>query len=1199
MQPPNASLEGADQVGSGGSLHETQAWEPFLGGSLELGFFPERVKSSGSMKSPAPHIEVGSGVESGEKIEEGVGVGDREIEATTPKQFSYFSGTTVEYTPGVYRELFAKGVTGDGGEEEKARGEEGGWGERKGLMEGFDSSSPPPFSTLPGLSMHPIKQFTQPTQGTQPGTQFPTQPEDGRETSGEGESQYQDQDQRQEGDGELSPSLQPGSGNRRGWEGNSGRIEIPDSDGFEIEEEQVQPGTPAGDGNEGDEKVLDTPFVKLFAASVDERNVVKNDQDEDVVESTLLTVHLKETANENMGESQRSVGSAFADMSDQAPKETSQILLESREPVISTFSDLGDQELEMTPQNLEATNTTDSREDASETLRATQETIISTFSDLSGQGPEVVPQTLEGVQTADSSKDGLSVIVCDTFILSPDQQHDNDLGVSTSEAEFESTQVDEAPASNVEHLYTPIAENVAMKEELHNQGNVVATPESPRDDNFAIDPSITLQLPITMSLSDEDIPSKESSNETENYMHITNTEAANTEAEKASSENHSSADTDPQNNDAISKQPEIESRKLSSGTTDMEPSSGEISVPGTMLPPQGPLSSTDKEATAGEDEGDTGGKIELQVHETQSTPPAATPLSRENVGLQNPPARLEDMKVEASMAEHQMLKASITLPDATLQPNEIAVLEGLGMDGGVELIEEIDNLEGTTNTWGDKSIGLSQEENLVNGEAEAERSDDLPVLVQGVGMHENEPTLPTRISQSENILDDTRSRLADNVSHTTRRTEIPDSDISLEYEDEDSIVEDQNLAARGAGDGVAGKVEMNDADKVMEESVDVATILHELENDGHNDQAINSSAVAVVDVPSFADVPAVELNAESSTTPPLPKTTNKLLLPDSKRANDVFENKESTGKIIDVISPVPILPDEATGVQLPTESHAHSDEESIQPASLIPLESMDTKNDEREVKSENATLPPISLEAEEKKTFLPTNKIFEPGTTKLQVQDLESVKARPNQGQRENQTTCKVVVIPASSESQFNDSPSSSSSSSNSIQQPSTVVDIPPLAPPPPKAAGSKKRSSLEVEEVPSPSKADILSSPPLKKQRVENASPVKNREDEEKSPVKDKDEVLMDELRAMKIASIQSRNTNLELEIQRVRERLDSVKKELKNPAAETVKQHIHLLHQYNDIRDVGQGLIGMIAEHRGTRIGELYDEFGVGLKD
>jgi hypothetical protein len=46
-------------------------------------------------------------------------------------------------------------------------------------------------------------------------------------------------------------------------------------------------------------------------------------------------------------------------------------------------------------------------------------------------------------------------------------------------------------------------------------------------------------------------------------------------------------------------------------------------------------------------------------------------------------------------------------------------------------------------------------------------------------------------------------------------------------------------------------------------------------------------------------------------------------------------------------------------------------------------------------------------------------------------------------------------------------------------------------------------------------------------------------------------------------------------------------------------VKNHIKLLHDYNDIRDVGQGLIGMIADNRGVRVGELYAEFGVGLQD
>lgn len=50
---------------------------------------------------------------------------------------------------------------------------------------------------------------------------------------------------------------------------------------------------------------------------------------------------------------------------------------------------------------------------------------------------------------------------------------------------------------------------------------------------------------------------------------------------------------------------------------------------------------------------------------------------------------------------------------------------------------------------------------------------------------------------------------------------------------------------------------------------------------------------------------------------------------------------------------------------------------------------------------------------------------------------------------------------------------------------------------------------------------------------------------------------------------------------------------------ARTTIKRHISLLHTYNEIRDIGQGLMGLIADSRGVRIKDVQDEFGVDAKD
>lgn len=48
-------------------------------------------------------------------------------------------------------------------------------------------------------------------------------------------------------------------------------------------------------------------------------------------------------------------------------------------------------------------------------------------------------------------------------------------------------------------------------------------------------------------------------------------------------------------------------------------------------------------------------------------------------------------------------------------------------------------------------------------------------------------------------------------------------------------------------------------------------------------------------------------------------------------------------------------------------------------------------------------------------------------------------------------------------------------------------------------------------------------------------------------------------------------------------------------NHANATLKRHIKLLHSYNEIKDIGTGIIGIIADQRGVRIVDVMEEMGV----
>lgn len=46
-------------------------------------------------------------------------------------------------------------------------------------------------------------------------------------------------------------------------------------------------------------------------------------------------------------------------------------------------------------------------------------------------------------------------------------------------------------------------------------------------------------------------------------------------------------------------------------------------------------------------------------------------------------------------------------------------------------------------------------------------------------------------------------------------------------------------------------------------------------------------------------------------------------------------------------------------------------------------------------------------------------------------------------------------------------------------------------------------------------------------------------------------------------------------------------------------IKNHIALLHKYNEVKDIGQGLMGLIADKRDCRVVAVMEEFGVGEGD
>ncbi|XP_026153051.1 DNA repair protein SWI5 homolog [Mastacembelus armatus] len=71
--------------------------------------------------------------------------------------------------------------------------------------------------------------------------------------------------------------------------------------------------------------------------------------------------------------------------------------------------------------------------------------------------------------------------------------------------------------------------------------------------------------------------------------------------------------------------------------------------------------------------------------------------------------------------------------------------------------------------------------------------------------------------------------------------------------------------------------------------------------------------------------------------------------------------------------------------------------------------------------------------------------------------------------------------------------------------------------------------------------------------------------------------------------------------ELERKSEQLDTeiAQLEAEGYRVEELEHHIDMLHEYNDIKDIGQSLLGRIAALRGTTTRDLYSHFGLELDD
>jgi len=205
----------------------------------------------------------------------------------------------------------------------------------------------------------------------------------------------------------------------------------------------------------------------------------------------------------------------------------------------------------------------------------------------------------------------------------------------------------------------------------------------------------------------------------------------------------------------------------------------------------------------------------------------------------------------------------------------------------------------------------------------------------------------------------------------------------------------------------------------------------------------------------------------------------------------------------------------------------------------------------------------------------------------------------PSNSKVENHTLIKeATASPSLSTPQSTDIPTAHNSAEQTSQDPSDnhleMSDLP---------------ASTNVCETTKAIPGDNTPTSKLTPNQKTSAQPERPQACPTPTPARSPQEITLAELKAQKSAMLASlaalpaiqvlmeENASADIEMTEADE--EPTEADIMTAANKIVKDHIKLLHEYNELKDVGQGLMGLIADQRGVRIIEVQEEFGIEAQD